>query len=77
MVGGDRERETGERTVGGGVEGRQENEEEEEVMQVVRIDGQEKGLTEIPDRAEKDTYLFTCSYDFLQVIFRGESLHRC
>lgn len=23
------------------------------------------------------THLFTCSHDFLQVIFRGESLHRC
>lgn len=77
MVGGDGEREAGERTAGGGVEGKGQEEKEEEVMQVVRIDGQEKGLTEISGRARKGAHLFTCSHDFLQVIFRGESLHRC
>lgn len=53
MVGGDGEREARERT-GGGAEGRgQEDEEEEAVIQVVRTDGQEEGLTEIPRSRRK------------------------
>lgn len=71
---GEQERE---QQVEGQKEGDKRIEEEEEVMQVVRTDGQEKGLTEIPDRAGEGAHLFTCSHDFLQVIFRGESLHRC
>lgn len=58
MVGGDGEREARERT-GGGAEGRgQEDEEEEAVIQVVRTDGQEKGLTEIPPIAQEKVLTF-------------------
>lgn len=63
-----------------GKKGARESEVEEEEVGASREDRQrqEEESTENPDRAVgKGAHLFTCSHDFLQVIFRRESLHRC
>lgn len=40
------------------------------------VDGRRKDRRKSPE-GKSLAHLFTCSHDFLQVIFRGESLHRC